>query len=465
MASTDHEEAANSHAPNKPGAASRTAPVLTPAFSSHELTAASVTDEYGISQASDSIAARSIANRLQELEIEDHECALQRDAEEMQKGVKQQADLDVARKEREAISDESIQGLGICVTDEELDDVESEGFMALGSIVKSAQAEIPRHCRQHGFIESLSDYPELIMELARHLKIRELLALYRISRDFHIIVNSYFTHVLKNCALEQAPESAKIFNFRFYEPLTIPDPMRYEVNNTDAVSTIRRVPGLKWLQMVIHRDKVVRDILACLAREGHRVPPETSISLKKAWLVMDVSTTTRRVQLMHNEKFMTDKDLFNLQLFIVKLDMRFNDPFEGQGSESMRKLLLGQKGLTTLCKVLKREMFLSRVEVIKAFVRYSFKVRPEHQSMSIWDIPPAEIGLGHLEGWGKGRGHLMRMDELVPREATRRRLRFKDWIMHMMLYGYVDAITGKDTPPTEDEMYMSDDEDPHKNGI
>lgn len=463
MASPNQTPAVDLNAPDQLGAAPKAATTFDSSSLTQELFTASMTEEHGVSQSSDPVLGRSIAKRLQKLELDDSQLALRRNTEEEETAARLQSDLNVAEKERKAISDEGIRSLGIEVTNEQIDAAEMEGYMIPETIIKSAQVNVPRHHRQRDFIGSLSNYPELIMELAKHLKIRELLALYRISRDFHMIVNGYFTHVLKNCALEQAPESAKIYNFRFFESLTIPDPIGRAINH-DAISTVRRVPGLKWLQMVIHRDRVVRDILACLARQGHRVPRGTSKSLKKAWLVMDISTTARRVQLMHNEKFMTDRDLFNLQLFIVKLDMRFNDPLEGQGGESMRKLLLGQKGLTTICKVLKREVFLSRVEVIKAFVRYSYKVRHEHRVMPIWDIPPAEIGIGHLEGWGKGRGHLMRIDELVPREATRRRLRLKDWIMSMMLYGYVDTITGENTPPTEEEMYMSDDEDPLKKG-
>lgn len=52
----------------------------------------------------------------------------------------------------------------------------------------------------------------------------------------------------------------------------------------------------------------------------------------------------------------------------------------------------------------------------------------------------------------------MRIDELVMREATRRELGFKEHIMMMLLWGYVDPVTGENLQPSREEMYMSDGE-------
>lgn len=165
---------------------------------------------------------------------------------------------------------------------------------------------------------------------------------------------------------------------------------------------------------------------------------------------MDVSTTSGRVQMMHNQTLFTDIDLYNIQLFICKLDMRFNDPIDGPGDESMRKLFLGQRGLTPLAHLLKRTQFLEMIDVIKLAVRYSYRVRPEHRGFEVFGIPPEEIGIGHLEGWGSGRVHLMRPDELVMRESIRRRLGLKYHIMEMMLWGYVDPTSGKNIEVTDE---------------
>jgi hypothetical protein len=173
---------------------------------------------------------------------------------------------------------------------------------------------------------------------------------------------------------------------------------------------------------------------------------------------MDVSTTKARVQMMHNVKLFTDMDLYNIQLFIVKLDMRFNDPIDGPGTDGLRKLFLGQRGLTPLCNLLKRKAYLEIIEIVRLGIRYAYQPRPEHRGMEMFGVPPEEIGVMHTEGWGMGRVHLIRPDELVMRESVRRQMGLKNYIMNMMIWGYVDPITGRNIPVSEEEMYMSDEE-------
>ncbi len=139
-------------------------------------------------------------------------------------------------------------------------------------------------------------------------------------------------------------------------------------------------------------------------------------------------------------------------MFVVKLDMRFNDPIDGPAKYHLRKLMLGQRGLTPLCRLLKREAFLKAV-------RYDWLPPEEYTHFPIWGIPCHEIGVGYLEGWAKGWVHLYRPYELVVSEAVWRRLDLKNHIMGMMLWGYVDPITAEDTPATEEEKYISDDEE------
>lgn len=311
--------------------------------------------------------------------------------------------------------------------------------------------------KKFDFFSSLSNYLELFMELAKHLRINDLVSLYAISKDFNETLNGHLSHILKACAAYQAPESSRIFVFTLYRTLCIPDP----VGRQDPKIPVhaRMVPSLRWLRMVIHREKCVRDILACMAREGHRMPKTMSLSMKKMWLTMDIPTSARRVQLMHNEKYWTDNDLFNLQMLFVKLDMRFNDPLEGPGDDGLRKLMLGQRGLTPLCHLLKRTRFTDTLEALEACVRYSYWPRPEHRDLPILGVPANEVGRGHLEGWGVGQVHLYRMDELVMRESCRRNMDLKSHIITMIVWGYVDADTKENIKVTKEEMYMSDDDD------
>jgi hypothetical protein len=306
----------------------------------------------------------------------------------------------------------------------------------------------------------LSRSPELIMEMAKHLHIKDLVSLYAISKDVHETIDGHLSHIMKACAAYNAPESSRIFVFTLYRSLCIPDPAGRPDPLNPAFS--RMVPSLRWLQMVMHREKCVRNILACMAREGHRMPKTMPLTLKKMWLTMDISTSARRVQLMHNERYWTDFDLYNAQMFFIKLDLRFNDPIEGPADDGLRKLMLGQRGLTPLCRLLKRTKYTDVMEIFEAAIRYSYWPRPEYRNLPIFGVPPNEIGRGHLEGWGLGRVHLYRLDELVMRESCRRNMQLSKHLLEMIIWGYVDKATGKNIKVTEEEMYMSDDPDNKK---
>lgn len=306
------------------------------------------------------------------------------------------------------------------------------------------------------FFGELSRSPELLMELAKYLQIKDFVSLYTISKDFHDTIDGHLTHILKAYAAYNAPESSRIFVFGLYRPLCKLDP----AGRPDRLDPRfpRMVPSLRWLRMVMHREKCVRDILACMAREGHRMPRTMSLTLKKMWLTMDIATSARRVQLMHNDRYWTDNDLFNAQMFFIKLDMRFNDPIDGPGDDGLRKLMLGQRGLTPLCQLLKRTRYTDVFEIFEAAVRYSYCPMPGHRHLPVFGVLPHEIGRGHLEGWGMGRVHLYRPDELVMRESCRRHMQLSKHLIEMMIWGYVDKVTGENIKLTEEEMYMSDDE-------
>jgi hypothetical protein len=378
-------------------------------------------------------------------------------AEPMDEEAKQKAEdaISAAERARNEITVEALMAFGIVPG--------SALFESMDSLKKRFTKEdfYPKirgspSKKNRDFFRSLSNYPELLMELSKHLPINSLVSLYAISKDFHQTLNGHLTHCMKECAAFKAPQSAKVFKFSVYESTLSPDPVGRP--NPIEPNTVRKVPGLRWLQMVIHREKTVRDILACMARQGHRMPKDMPMTLKKMWLLMDIASNAQRVQCMHS-KFFSAKDLYNVQMFIVKLDMRFNDPIDGPGNDILRKLMLGQRGLTPLCKMLKRTGYLDMLDVVRLSIRYDYKPDPQLRLYSLWGIPPEEVGVGHLEGWGKGRVHLLRPDELVIREAVRRQLDLKNHIMIMMLWGYLDPITGKDTPATEEEKYMSDDEE------
>ncbi|KAK0719605.1 hypothetical protein B0H67DRAFT_573537 [Lasiosphaeris hirsuta] len=276
-----------------------------------------------------------------------------------------------------------------------------------------------------------------------------------------------------------APTAARIFSSQAYLKFFVKDPAgrrRGKAAHSMSYLThpekerppimdmkVRLVPGLRWLQMVVSREIQVRDIIATMARMGHRLPPGTHITLKKLWVIMDTASSAMRAKIMENRSFIDNKDLYNAQVFIVKLLMLFNDPIFGPQSPLLMNLFLGQRtGFTPLWALLRRKKYQTSDEVLELKIRYDVGPTAEKVASGglVLGVPIEEMGIEHFEGWGRGRDHLMRVDELVPLEACRRQLDLDTIAFDMMMHGHVDAKMGTSLVPTLDEMYMSDDEFP-----
>jgi len=308
---------------------------------------------------------------------------------------------------------------------------------------------------------ALTAYPELVFELAKCLSVEDLISLYAISKDFHFIVNGHFTTIVLSQSFAKAPESSEIFHYKCYKNLCITDPAARA--NAEVPEKLRRVPSFRWLRFILHRESVVDELIACLAAEGHRLPKRARLVLKKMWFTMDLGDNARRIGLIHNKTFWTNKDLFIATMFFIKLDMRFTDPIDGNGEMSLRKLLLAQRSLSILLAVLKRKEMVNELEMLQMYVRWKYNPAPEHRGMSILGVPPDQIGRGQLEGWGLGTKKLLRPDELVMRESVRRRLDFHKRYMDMMVWGYIHSKTLEDIPDAktveDDRSTESSEED------
>ena len=304
--------------------------------------------------------------------------------------------------------------------------------------------------------KALLNYPELIHNVAKFMALDALISVYAISKDFHYLMNSRFTTMIKSQALSKAPESAEVFKFKCYRNLGIFDPARRQ--NEEIEEEIRVVPGFRWLRFILFREKVVREIMLLLANEGHRFPSGTSVAIKKIWFVMDIPDAARRIALVHNRDIWTDKDLYLATMFFVKLDMRFNDAADGTGELRMRKMMFAQRGLGTLWRVLKREEMLTPLEMMQMFVKWKYRPLPQHRNMSIVGIPPQEIGRGEYEGWGYGKKKILRPDEIVMRESLARGLHIHTRILDMMIWGHIDKRNEafKDVWPVEMKVDVLD---------
>ncbi|KJZ80432.1 hypothetical protein HIM_00282 [Hirsutella minnesotensis 3608] len=322
-------------------------------------------------------------------------------------------------------------------------------------------------------ITALCQRIELAVELAKHLGPKDILNLYSVSRTFYETINGHLLSSVHQIISYKAPEAGRIFDFRLYRKHLVPDPAertwaqqfgpQHRRFKDAELRQVRLVPGVKYLQLVLVRDRCCRDILAMMARHGHRTPPGTYRALLRIWLIMDISTSRQRAAVMRNEVMWTDLDLYNAQLFFMKLGMFFNDPIYGTLTHDMTNIFLGQRSLFSLWQVLMRKHFTSSKELMNAKVRYDFEIPPEIlmtglRNPRVFGVPLHLVGKGHLEAWGKGADHLMRPDELVPYEAVLRGLELDDHLMHMLTWGYWDWNTGENLVPTEDEMYFSDEE-------
>ncbi len=307
---------------------------------------------------------------------------------------------------------------------------------------------------------ALLNYAELTLEVARHLDVEDLVSIYAVSKDFHMVVNARFTAMITAQWHGKAYESGQIFIHRCYRSLCMRDPAR-RINET-IPTELRFVPSFRWLRMVLFREEVVNDIMRSLILEGHRLPKRVTLVIKKIWFTIDISDNARRVGLMHNTKFWANKDLFLATMFFLKLDMRLTHPATGNGELGLRKMLLGQRSLSTLARVLKREEMRTQVEMLAMIVRFNYE--PErHRDMSILGVAPDEVGKLQYEGWGARKTKFIGIDELVMREALRRKLNLANHYVDMMIYGYIDKKRWVDIrtrmPAPVEEVESEDESD------
>ncbi len=300
---------------------------------------------------------------------------------------------------------------------------------------------------QFSVFTEITKIPELTFELVKHLPVEDLISLYAISKDFHFILNGHYTTVIRSQARIHAAESSEVFHYKCYKSLCIIDPAARK--NVEVPEHLRCVPSFRWLRFVIYREGVVDEIIGHLAVEGHRLPKRATSVLKKIWFLLDLGDNARRIGLIHNRTFWKSQDLFAATMFFIKLDMRFTDPVDGNGEMSLRKLLLAQRSLSTMLGVLRRTEIVNELELLQMYVRWKYRPAPEHQGMSIVGVPAEKVGKGHLEGWGLGRKTLLRPDELVMREAIRRKLDLHKRYMDMMIWGYVNSKTLENIPTNQ----------------
>ena len=313
--------------------------------------------------------------------------------------------------------------------------------------------------KRFSIFNALLKHPELTLDFSKQLDIEDLISLYAMSKEFHFLVNGRFTAMILGQSNAKASESSQTFIFRCYKSLCMRDPAR-RINETKP-DELRFIPSFRWLRMILFREAVVDDILRSLAAEGHRMPKRTRLTIKKIWFTIDISDNARRIGLMHNTAFWSNQDLFLATMFFFKLDMRLTHPTAGNGEIGLRKMLLGQRSLSMLAKVLRREEMRTQVDMLRMIVRFNYEP-PQHRQMDIMGVPSQEIGRLQYEGWGAKSTKFIQIDELVMREAVKRKLNLQNYYVDMMIYGYINKKTFQDirTPmPKQEDRAEEDGED------
>ncbi|KAH7252308.1 hypothetical protein BKA59DRAFT_554669 [Fusarium tricinctum] len=319
---------------------------------------------------------------------------------------------------------------------------------------------------------------ELAIEIGKHLPPKDIVNLYIASAAFRKAVKGHMLSCIRAWVDNKAPDAGEVFHWKLYGMVLIRDPIgrtsdaddarnlegRWETAKTNP-DKIRLIPGFKYLQLVLGRDQYCREILAMMARMGFLMPKTMYSTLLRLWLLLEISTSRQRQLFLRNQDYWTDDHLYNVQFFLVKLSMAFTHPYFHPHNIDMVRLMMGQKGLFPLWQLLMRQKYTTISEIMTLKARYDLRLSrtvwrgiQKNKWTTAYGVPIREIALGHREGWGKGLRHLGRPDELIPVEAVVRGLYLDDHITQMMVWGYIDFETGENIVPTEEDIYISDEE-------
>lgn len=304
---------------------------------------------------------------------------------------------------------------------------------------------------------ALEPHPTILLTVLSFLRAADVLTMYTLSRPIKRLFDSHMLSSITFLLRRMAPGTAQWFPWHLYRPLTQRDPAGRTASFSHQApgapippppppssgrsrSHVRIVPSLRWFQMVAERHVRVQQITGLLARMGHRTPRGMQTTLKKLWLLNDAATNRIRRHFITQAALWTDVDLYNAQLFVVKLALVFRDPVYGPHSDAFVRFLLGQKGLYAVWAALFRWRYTTMEEVMAARAHYDLDAPAGATvlggfNVGVWGVSPTRMGRGHLEGWGAGpsTSHLLRIDELLPEESARRQLGLHRHLEAMML--------------------------------
>ncbi|EMD67134.1 hypothetical protein GGP41_007062 [Bipolaris sorokiniana] len=321
-----------------------------------------------------------------------------------------------------------------------------------GLDISSSQTDSPprndTQKRPFSVYKAILRHNNLFFQFALRLPYSSIIDLYAIDKEFHYRLNKYSVSLIHDYARRNAHLAGHIFSWVLYPQLCISDPMLRPMNERQWLA--RDVPGFRWIGMILWRQNIVRSILTILGMEGHRVPAACEATLMKFWCLMEMKSTKLRLSFLNDKEIWADADIINFQLLLVKLDMRFSDPVLGNGCCQLASMLLSQKSLSTLWKVLSGKLKLNYEKttnmVAKTYHADDVDIQMQVLIHDLMDGEDDPLGPLAHEGWHRDGAKMEHAVDMVIAEGIRRDLHVQKYYVDFILYGFTDERTGKNVP-------------------
>ncbi|KAI7307639.1 hypothetical protein KC315_g13690 [Hortaea werneckii] len=294
--------------------------------------------------------------------------------------------------------------------------------------------------KEFSVFNALLRHHDLLLLLVSYLTVPSLISLYSISKPFHCIFNCNYLAFILSISNTWAPNAATIYPWRCFKSLCVRDP-QLKVKSSmigrhlqAQHQNLREIPSLKWLQMVVWRQGVCKDMLIQLATKGLRCPPGTLDAVRRMWLILDFPLNAQRIALCRSPEYITPKTIFLATFFFLKVDMAFTDPagpvfrtnaqhnnaaafprrLDGRGTVGcdLRELLTSERNFTPLWRVLRGwspdpnlpRIPMNRLDILKLWIRHEYRL-PDRASakakqQSILGVPWHQVGTASLERTG-----------------------------------------------------------------
>ncbi|KAI6899498.1 hypothetical protein KC318_g6781 [Hortaea werneckii] len=314
------------------------------------------------------------------------------------------------------------------------------GISSGKSTSKWYREELGFGTKEFSVFNALLRHHDLLLLLVSYLTVPSLISLYSISKPFHCIFNCNYLAFILSISNTWAPNAATIFPWRCFRSLCVRDP-QLKVKSSmigrhlqAQHQNLREIPSLKWLQMVVWRQGVCKDMLIQLATKGLRCPPGTLDAVRRMWLILDFPLNAQRIALCRSAEYITPKTIFLATFFFLKVDMAFTDPagpvfrtnaqhnnaaafprrLDGRGTVGcdLRELLTSERNFTPLWRVLRGwspdqnlpRIPMNRLDILKLWIRHEYRL-PDRASakakqQSILGVPWHQVGTASLERTG-----------------------------------------------------------------